>query len=52
MGNYAIRRERTFIKPCDSSRKLDILARKARKVESAPAAVIQAVVEAVSPIFE
>lgn len=37
---------------CDQVRTLDILARKARKVESAPAAVIQAVVEAVSPIFE
>jgi uncharacterized protein YfcZ (UPF0381/DUF406 family) len=33
-------------------RTLDILARKARKVESAPAEVVQAVVEAVSPIFE
>ena len=37
---------------CDQVRTLDILARKARKVESAPAAVIEAVVEAVSPIFE
>jgi mRNA interferase ChpB len=37
---------------CDQVRTLDILARKARKVESAPAAVIQAVVDAVSPIFE
>ena len=37
---------------CDQVRTLDIVARKARKVESAPAAVIQAVVEAISPIFE
>ena len=37
---------------CGQVRTLDILARKARKVESAPAAVIEAVMEAVSPIFE
>jgi mRNA-degrading endonuclease toxin of MazEF toxin-antitoxin module len=37
---------------CDQVRTLDILARKARKVESVPAEVVQAVVEAVSPIFE
>jgi hypothetical protein len=40
------------MKLCGPKRTLDILARKARKVESAPAAVIEAVVEAVSPIFE
>ena len=37
---------------CDQVRTLDILARKARKVESAPAAVVEAVVDAISPIFE
>ncbi len=37
---------------CDQVRTLDIFARKARKVESAPASVIDAVADAVSPIFE
>jgi uncharacterized protein YfcZ (UPF0381/DUF406 family) len=36
----------------NTSNVLNILTMKARKVESAPAAVIEAVVEAVSPIFE
>jgi hypothetical protein len=52
MGIDAPYWERDFMKYFNTSNVLNILTRKVRKVESVPAAVVEAVVDAVSPMFE